>query len=140
MVKKAAVSPERQAELRADFARNDAQDMRRALQEYLRWLGRDDDRARRLCDVDLPAWVVHAEKGDGGLTAHERSVLEASPNVHVVTIPGHVFFLPNDVPGAIADVIVEAVNQPFTGRRPSSEASSPRSVARERRRVRASPG
>lgn len=122
MVKKATVSAERQAELKADFARNNAHDMRRALQEYLRWLGRDDDRARRLCDTDLPTWVVHAEKGDGGLTAHERSVLEECPNVHLVTIPGHVFFLPNDVPGAIADVIVEAVNHGFTGRRLESRS------------------
>jgi len=114
MVKKAAVSPERQAELKADFARNDAHDMKRALQEYLRWLARDDDRARRLCDADVPTWVVHAEKGDGGLTPHERSVLEACPNVHLVTIPGHVFFLPNDVPDAIADVIVDAVDQRAT--------------------------
>jgi hypothetical protein len=27
-----------------------------------------------------------------------------------VTIPEHVFFLPNDVPRAIADVVVEAVD------------------------------
>jgi pimeloyl-ACP methyl ester carboxylesterase len=109
MVKQAAVPPERQAELKSDFALNDVHDMKGALQAYVSWLHRDDDRARRLCDTRLPVWVVHAEKGDGGLTPHERSVLEACPNAHVVTIPGHVFFLPNDVPGAVADVIVEAV-------------------------------
>jgi pimeloyl-ACP methyl ester carboxylesterase len=117
MVKKAAVSAERQAELKADFARNDSRDVRKALQAYVRWLDRDDDRARRLCDARASAWVMHAEKGDGGLTAHERSVLNACPNVHLVTIPGHVFFLPNDVPRRIADVIVDAVNQRFGNRR-----------------------
>ena len=45
-----------------------------------------------------PAWVVHAEKGDGGLTEHEREVLEACPHVRVVTLPGTVFFLPNEAP------------------------------------------
>lgn len=121
MVKKAAVSPDRQAELKADFARNNTDDLRRALQAYLHWLDRDDDPARRLCNANLPVWVMHAEKGDGGLTPHERAVLEACPNVHLVTIPGHVFFLPNDVPRPIADVIVEAANQRSGGSTPTSE-------------------
>jgi len=111
MVKKAAVSPERQAELKADFGRNNARDVSKALHAYLRWLGRGDDPARRLCEAGVPVWMMHAEKGDGGLTAHERSVLESCPHVQLVTIPGHVFFLPNDVPGAIADVIVQAANR-----------------------------
>jgi pimeloyl-ACP methyl ester carboxylesterase len=109
MVKKAAVPPERQAELKSDFAANDLQDTKETLRAYMTWLAADDDRARRLCETGLPVWVMHAEKGDGGLTPHERAVLEACPNAHLVTIPGHVFFLPNDVPGTIADLIVEAV-------------------------------
>lgn len=109
MVKKAAVPPERRAELKADFERNDAGDLKKALQAYADWLGREGDRARRLCETGVPTWIMHAEKGDGGLTPHERAVLEACPSAKVVTIPGHVMFLPNDVPAAIADVIVEAV-------------------------------
>ena len=50
-------------------------------------------------------------KGDGGLTDHERLTLEACPQVHLVTIPGAVFFLPSEVPDRIADGIVEAVRQ-----------------------------
>src|SRR4051795_671266 len=98
LVKSAAIPPERQAQLKADFALNDTRDMRRGLQAYLRWLHRDDDRARRLCEAGVPAWVIHAEKGDGGLTQHERAVLESCPQVSVVTIPVHVFFLPNEIP------------------------------------------
>jgi hypothetical protein len=49
------------------------------------------------------------KKGDGALTDHERAVFEACPNVHVVTIPGQVFFLPNEVPERIAGVIVQAL-------------------------------
>lgn len=70
---------------------------------------RGDDPARRLCEAGAPAWVVHAEKGDGGLTTHERAVLEACPHVRVVTVPGEVFLLPNEVPERIADVIVQAL-------------------------------
>ena len=109
IVKHAPVLPQRQAQLRADFARNDTNDIRRGLQAYLRWLHRNDDPARRLCEAGPPAWVLHAEKGDGGLTQHERAVLEACPRVRVVTVPGHVFFLPNEVPQRIADVIVQAL-------------------------------
>jgi pimeloyl-ACP methyl ester carboxylesterase len=110
MIKRAPVPPERRAELRADFARNKTRDMRRGLREYLRWLHRDDDPARRLCEAGVPVWVVHAEKGDGGLTSHERAVLEASAQVRVVTVPGQVYFLSsNEVPDRIADVIVEAL-------------------------------
>jgi pimeloyl-ACP methyl ester carboxylesterase len=109
MVKKAPLPPERQAQLQADFALNSTRDMRLGLQAYLRWLRRDDDPARRLCDAGVPAWVVHAEKGDGGLTEHERAVLEACSHVRVVTLPGRVFFLPNEVPERIAELIVQAL-------------------------------
>lgn len=84
--------------------------MRKGLLAYMRWLAADDDRASRLCKVGVPTWVVHAEKGDGRLTPRERTVLEECPNVDVVTIPGHVFFLPNDTPDQIADIIVKALH------------------------------
>jgi pimeloyl-ACP methyl ester carboxylesterase len=109
MVKQAAVPPDRRAELQADFARNNAHDVRQALRAYLQWLHRGDDPARRLCEADVSAWVIHAEKGDGDLTDHEREVLEACPHIQVVTLPGKVFFLPNDAPERIADVIMEAI-------------------------------
>jgi hypothetical protein len=41
----------------------------------------------------------------------ERRTLEACPHVRLVTIPGHVFFLPNEVPEPIAAVIVEAAGR-----------------------------
>ncbi len=109
MIKHTALPPERQAELRADFELNHTSDMRQALRAYLAWLKRDDDRAARFCSVGSPAWVMHAEKGDGGLTPHERDVFEQCPHTRVITIPGSVFFLPNEVPGQVADVIVEAL-------------------------------
>jgi pimeloyl-ACP methyl ester carboxylesterase len=111
MVKHTELPPARRQELADDFARNDTRHMRDALRGYLRWLARDEDRAKRLCDSGVPAWVVHAEKGDGDLTEHERAVLEACPHVRVVTIPGAVFFLPNEVPARIAEVVAEALAQ-----------------------------
>ena len=109
MVKRIPASPERQAELRADFRRNNPRDNRIALREYVRWLARGEGRAERLCQAGVPTWMVHAEKGDGGLTDHERRVLEACPHAHVVSIPGSVFFLPNEIPDRIAAVVLDAL-------------------------------
>ncbi len=57
----------------------------------------------------MPAWVVHAEKGDGSLTDDERRALEACPNIILLTIPGTSLFIPNEEPERIAALIVEAV-------------------------------
>lgn len=110
MVRGMRVSPARRAELADDFRKNRTSDMRPELNEYLAWLKSDEDHAVLLCASGVPTWVVHAEKGgDGGLTDSERRTLEACPTVRVVTIPGKVFFLPNEAPEPVAAVITEAV-------------------------------
>ena len=53
--------------------------------------------------------MVHAEKGDGGLTDAERATRDAAPLVTVVTIPGAVFFLPDEAPRRIAEVTAAAL-------------------------------
>jgi pimeloyl-ACP methyl ester carboxylesterase len=109
MVKRLPASEERRAELRRDFAANVPRDVRRAFHEYVRWLHRGQDRAQRLCLAGVPIWTVHAEKGDGALTADERRVLQGCPSAQVVTIPGHVLFLPNEIPDRVAQIISEAL-------------------------------
>jgi pimeloyl-ACP methyl ester carboxylesterase len=109
MLKKIPVPPDRQAELAADFDRTTTHDMRESLREYLKWLKTGVDHAALLCASGVPTWVVHAEKGDGGLTPSERRTLEECSTVKVVTIPGSVFFLPNEAPDRVATVINEAV-------------------------------
>lgn len=110
MVKRIPVSAERQAELRDDFRKTVPQHERQGLREYLRWLHRHERPAERLCQAGVPMWIVHAEKGDGGLTDDERRTLERCPHAHLVTIPGSVFFLPNEVPDRVADAILAAVS------------------------------
>jgi hypothetical protein len=83
--------------------------MRLGLREYLKWLKTGQDHAAMLCLSAVPTWVVHAEKGDGGLTDAERRTLAACSTVKIVTVPGRVFFLPNEVPDQIAAIIKEAV-------------------------------
>lgn len=109
MVKGIPIARERQAELAADFRRTTTRDMRLGLREYLEWLNSGEDHAAMLCRSGVPTWVVHAEKGDGGLTEAERRTLHACSTVKIVTIPGSVFFLPNEVPDQIASVIKDAV-------------------------------
>lgn len=111
MVKRIPVSAERQGQMREDLRKNVPQHMRHALNEYARWLQRNERPAERLCQAGVPTWIIHAEKGDGGLTADERRTFESCPHAHLVTIPGHVFFLPNEVPEQIAGVVLEAVAQ-----------------------------
>src|SRR3954453_9502910 len=89
MVKKLPATPERQAELAEDFRRNDTKALRQGLAAYLNWLKTGEDHAAMLCRSGAPTWVVHAEKGDGGLTDAERRTLEACSTVKVVTIPGN---------------------------------------------------
>jgi pimeloyl-ACP methyl ester carboxylesterase len=109
MVKRIPASDERRAELRADFAKNVPRDIRRGLQEYVSGLRRGGDRAERLCRAGVPMWLVHAEKGDGGLTDNERRTLEGCPHAQLVTISGHVFFLPNEIPDRVAQITTEAL-------------------------------
>jgi pimeloyl-ACP methyl ester carboxylesterase len=109
MVKRTDLPAERKRELRADFRRNVPRDITPALRAYVHWLHRQEQPAERLCQAGIPAWIVHAERGDGGLTDDERRTLEGCAQAHVVTIRGSVFFLPNEAPAPLADVIAEAV-------------------------------
>ena len=109
LVKRMPVAPDRQAELREDLARNVPSDVRIWLHEYLRWLHRGGDRAQRLCQTGVPTWIVHAEKGDGGLTDTERRTLETCSHTQVMTLPGHVFFIPGETPQQVAELIIDAL-------------------------------
>ncbi len=111
MIKRTALSAERKVELQEDFRKNVPHDTIRALREYVSWLHRQERPAELLCRTGVQTWVVHAEKGDGGLTHHERATLEACPHAHVVTIPGDAFFLPNEASARVADVILEAAGE-----------------------------
>ncbi len=109
-VRTARVSDEHRAQMRADFRRNDPRVLRSGLRAYLEYLGRHESPAERLCDAGVPTWVVHAEKGDGGLTEDERRGLEACPRTNLITIPGTSYFLPDEEPQRLAEIIAEAIS------------------------------
>jgi hypothetical protein len=112
MVKRIPVSAERQGELREDLRKNVPQHLMHALNEYVRWLRPSERSAERLCQARVQTWILHAEKGDGGLTADERRILEARPHAHLVTVAGRVLVMPNEIPERIAGIVVEATAQP----------------------------
>ena len=65
--------------------------------------------AARLCASAVPAWVVHGESGDGGMTGEERRTLQAYPWIRIVTIPGSSFFTANEEPALVAGLILQAL-------------------------------
>ena len=107
-VKDSPLPDERRAELVADLRRNDPRWMRRAFHTYLGYLDDHKTVAPRLCSADVPAWVVHGESGDGGVTESERATLEACANIVMITLPGASLFTPNEVPALVADLINQA--------------------------------
>lgn len=108
LAKHLRVSDARRAELLEDLRSNDAETMRQIFRNYLAELRRDDAPATRLCESGAPIWLVHAEKGDGGLTSDERHALEQCPTTSLITTAGTSWMLPCEEPDIIADLICTA--------------------------------
>jgi pimeloyl-ACP methyl ester carboxylesterase len=111
MARSAKTPKQHKKELIEDFKQNRARDSVLACVEYLDYIAADRDFAAQLAVSGNPVWVVHAEKGDGGLTDAERATLRAAPNVTLVTIPGSVFLLPDEAPQKTAGVIASALRR-----------------------------
>jgi pimeloyl-ACP methyl ester carboxylesterase len=109
MLRQSTIPAGRQAELLAEFKRNQPKELRKLIRAYLHDLGREPLIGDRLRALDVPVWIVHADKGDGRLTTRERRSLEECPKVSVVTISGRSFFLPNEHPAQLAALIAEAL-------------------------------
>jgi len=111
MARSAKISGPHKRDLIEDLKQNRARDSVRVSGSYLDYIAADRDFAGQLAASGSPVWVVHAEKGDGGLTDRERATLEAAANVTLVTIPGSVFLLPDEAPERTAAVIADALSE-----------------------------
>ncbi|MER7249424.1 alpha/beta fold hydrolase [Kribbella sp. NPDC000426] len=109
MAKSAKTPAPHKRELIEDLKQNRAAAAMQLLGPYLDYLAADRDYAAELAASGRPVWVVHAEKGDGGLSDAQRDTLEAAANVTVVTIPGAVFFLPDEAPAQVAAAVADAL-------------------------------
>ncbi len=110
-MKRMPLPPDRREVLAAEFRRNDPRIVRRGVHCYFQYLDRHGSVASRLCEADVPAWVVHGERGDGGITDDERRTLEACPRIRVITLPGASYFTPNEEPALVAKLVVEALDR-----------------------------
>ena len=111
MARSTKTTERHKVELIEDLKQNRPGDSLRVCIEYLDYIDAHRDYAVELASSAQPVWVVHAEKGDGGLTDAERATLQAAPNVTLVTIPGSVFLLPDEAPQRTAEAIAEALAQ-----------------------------
>src|SRR4051812_18311360 len=107
---RSSLPPERADELIAVLKRNDPRFMRRAIRESFRYLDRYGSVAPRLAGSGVRAWVVFGEKDDVGITAEERRVLEAAPQITLVEIPEAGHMTPNTHPAEVAELIVAALS------------------------------
>jgi len=103
--------PARREVLAAEFRKNDPRVIRRGVHGYFKYLDRYGSVASRLADAGVPAWVVHGQRGDGGVTAGERRTLEACPQIQVITIPGASYMTPNEEPALVARLVAEALDR-----------------------------
>ena len=111
MARSAKAPARHKQELVEDLKQNRARDSVKASAEYLDYIAADRDFATELAQCSNAVWVVHAEKGDGGLTDEERTTLQAAPNVTLVTIPGSAFLLPDEAPRETAAAIASALDK-----------------------------
>ena len=110
-MKQVPVSPERRDALVAEMRKNHPATFQRSIHSYLRYLDRHGSVAGRLCESGVPAWIVHGERGDGGITDDERRTLGACPQIDVVTIPGASYFTPVEAPALVAKLVNEALDR-----------------------------
>jgi pimeloyl-ACP methyl ester carboxylesterase len=108
-VKESPLPAERRDQLVAVLRQNDPHFMRRAFHEYLGYLNRYGSVAGRLCEAGVWASVVHGEHGDGGVTDDERRTLEACGRIHLITLPGTSYFMPNEEPALVADLLLQGL-------------------------------
>lgn len=108
-VKGSPLPAERLAVLVAELQKNDPRFMRRGIHRYLGYLDRHGCVAARLCASGVPAWVVHGQTGDGGMTDDERRTLQACAQIRIVTVPGASFFTANEEPALVAGFVLDAL-------------------------------
>ena len=68
------------------------------LREYVRWLHRYERPAERLCGAASQRGSCTPRRATAGSPTRSAAPSRRAPHAHVVTVPGQVCFLPNEVP------------------------------------------
>jgi pimeloyl-ACP methyl ester carboxylesterase len=104
---KSKLPPDSAEAFAADLGNNDPRFCRSVVRSYYGYLDRHGSLATRLCESGVNAVVAFGDDDEIGLTDAERSTLEASPNVRLVTITEATHFMVVEQPAQIADLICE---------------------------------
>lgn len=110
-MKQVKVPQERQNALVAEMRKNRPAVFQRSIHAYLRYLDKHGSVAQRLCDSGVPAWVVHGERGDGGISDDERRIFDGCPQISIITIPGTSFYPPIEESALVAKLITAALDR-----------------------------
>jgi pimeloyl-ACP methyl ester carboxylesterase len=110
-MKQVPVTQERREALLAELRNSPPAAFQRSIHAYLTYLDKHGSVAGRLCESGVPAWIVHGERGDGGITDEERRTFQACDQISVVTIPGASYFTPVEEPALVAKLIKEAFDR-----------------------------
>lgn len=104
-----SLPPERADALTRAMSGNDPGVCRRMVRRYYAYLDHYGSLVDRLCEADVPAWVVRGDHDEIGLAEDERRGLEACPRVTLTTVPdaGHLLLV--EQPAKVAATVVEAV-------------------------------
>jgi pimeloyl-ACP methyl ester carboxylesterase len=97
----------------AEMRRSDWRVNRQLMRDYVRYLARAEAGeaiAARLVASGVRAWVVRGDRDEIGLLDDERAVLSAGADITLVVIPGAGHFVLNDQPGAVVDVVLDALD------------------------------
>jgi pimeloyl-ACP methyl ester carboxylesterase len=97
----------------AEMRRSDWRVNRQLMRDYFRYLAKaeaGDSIAARLVASGVRAWVVRGDRDEIGLLDEERDILAASANVALVVIAGAGHFVLTDQPGAVVEVVLDALD------------------------------
>jgi pimeloyl-ACP methyl ester carboxylesterase len=120
--------------LAAEMASSDRKDIRINLRRSYQYLYRHGTLAGRLCRSGVRAEVVFGEDDEVGMTAAERSTLEACPTTHLHFVPNCGHMLPNQKPDWVAGLIVDTVAAAPQPTAPTKEdATTPADTSRAAR-------
>jgi pimeloyl-ACP methyl ester carboxylesterase len=95
--------------LAAEMASSNRTDIRINLRRSYQYLYKHGTLAGRLCRSGVRAEVVFGEDDEVGMTAAERSTLEACPTTRLHLLPNCGHMLPNQRPDWVAELIVATV-------------------------------
>ncbi|HEY3144608.1 MAG TPA: alpha/beta hydrolase [Acidimicrobiales bacterium] len=105
---------DRQASLVAEMKRFNGKVTRQLVRYYFEHLeAHEGSIATRLCGSGLESWVVKGADDEVGLSDQPRAQIQGCATIKLVTVPDGRHFLMADQPGAVVDVVLQAIQSGY---------------------------